>query len=148
MTHRIRCLQRAWGFCILALAVVPAQAALNLEQLWTADTHMVMEGSPMTADLNGDGDAEVITAAYENLIAVDGTGKELGQGRDVAGVGSSLQGTTRGNSPVWMDREKWYGMRTRSRYSARRLRLAILTTTVRWKWCRGTSRAFCMHSMH
>jgi outer membrane protein assembly factor BamB len=38
---------------------------------------MVMEGAPMTADLDGDGDAEVLTAAYENLIAVDGTGKEL-----------------------------------------------------------------------
>ncbi len=77
MTHSIRCLHSAWYLGVLVLAVVPAQAALNLEQLWAADTHMVMEGSPMTVDLNGDGDAEVITAAYENLIAVDGTGKEL-----------------------------------------------------------------------
>lgn len=38
---------------------------------------MVMEGAPMTVDLNGDGDAEIITAAYENLIAFDGDGKEL-----------------------------------------------------------------------
>lgn len=62
---------------LCAWLALPAKATLNLEQLWVAETHMVMEGAPMTADLNGDGDAEVITAAYENLIVVDGTGKEL-----------------------------------------------------------------------
>lgn len=29
------------------------------------------------ADLDGDGDAEILTAAYENTIVVGGTGKEL-----------------------------------------------------------------------
>ncbi|NUM52043.1 MAG: PQQ-binding-like beta-propeller repeat protein [Candidatus Hydrogenedentes bacterium] len=30
----------------------------------------------MTVDLDGDGDAEIVTAAYEELIAIDGDGKE------------------------------------------------------------------------
>ncbi|MBI2432263.1 MAG: PQQ-binding-like beta-propeller repeat protein [Candidatus Hydrogenedentes bacterium] len=54
-----------------------AVQALEVVPLWTAQTHMVMESSPMVVDLNGDGDAEVVTAAYENLIAVDGDGQEL-----------------------------------------------------------------------
>jgi hypothetical protein len=38
---------------------------------------MIMEGAPIVVDLNGDGDAEILTAAYENIIVVDGTGEEL-----------------------------------------------------------------------
>ena len=38
---------------------------------------MIMEGAPMVVDLDGDGDAEILTAAYENIIVVDGTGEEL-----------------------------------------------------------------------
>jgi len=62
----------------LALAANTAPAAgLEVELLWTANPDMVMEGAPMTVDLNGDGDAEILTAAYESLIAVDGAGKEI-----------------------------------------------------------------------
>ena len=52
-------------------------AALNIEPLWVANPDMIMEAAPMVVDLDGDGDAEILTAAYENLIVVDGTGKEL-----------------------------------------------------------------------
>jgi len=38
---------------------------------------MIMEGTPIVVDLDGDGDAEIVTAAYENIIVVDGTGEEL-----------------------------------------------------------------------
>jgi len=38
---------------------------------------MVMEGAPMTVDLDGDGDVEIITAAYQAIIAVDGSGEEF-----------------------------------------------------------------------
>jgi outer membrane protein assembly factor BamB len=52
-------------------------AGLDIEQLWVANPHMVMEGAPMVVDLDRNGDAEIVTAAYENIIAVDGSGKEL-----------------------------------------------------------------------
>src|SRR6185295_16831604 len=66
------------AFTLMALLAfsLRANAALNLEKLWTTEAHMVMEGAPMVVDLDGDGSAEVLTAAYENLIAVDGSGKE------------------------------------------------------------------------
>jgi len=54
-----------------------AASALDVEQLWVANPDMVMEGAAMVADLDGDGDDEVLTAAYENMIVVDGDGQEL-----------------------------------------------------------------------
>ncbi|MEO2031826.1 MAG: PQQ-binding-like beta-propeller repeat protein [Planctomycetaceae bacterium] len=59
-----------------ALATQPA-AGLEIEPLWVANPDMIMEGAPMVVDLDGDGDTEILTAAYENIIVVDGTGKEL-----------------------------------------------------------------------
>ena len=61
----------------LVLLVVLPSAAIEIEQLWVANPDMVMEGAPMVADLDGDGDAEILTAAYENIIVVDGAGEEL-----------------------------------------------------------------------
>ena len=52
-------------------------AGLEIESLWVANPDMIMEGAPMVVDLDGDGDAEILTAAYENIIVVDGTGEEL-----------------------------------------------------------------------
>jgi outer membrane protein assembly factor BamB len=52
-------------------------AAVDIPVLWQANVDMVMEGSAMVIDLDGDGAAEILTAAYENIIVVDGTGKEL-----------------------------------------------------------------------
>ena len=60
----------------VALAVVPAEA-LDIESLWAADPDMIMEGAAMVADLDGDGDDEILTAAYENIIVLDGGGEEL-----------------------------------------------------------------------
>ena len=51
--------------------------ALEIELLWVANPNMIMEGAPMVVDLDQDGDAEILTAAYENIIVVDGSGKEL-----------------------------------------------------------------------
>ena len=62
-------------FCTVLLA--NPSAAREIDQLWVADAHMVMEGAPMVVDLEGDGDAEILTAAYEHVIALDGTGREL-----------------------------------------------------------------------
>jgi outer membrane protein assembly factor BamB len=42
-----------------------------------ADPDMVMEGAAVVVDLDGDGADEVVTAAYEALIAIDGAGDEL-----------------------------------------------------------------------
>jgi outer membrane protein assembly factor BamB len=64
----------------LLFAFVPgsyAVATLDIKPLWQADVDMVFEGAPMVVDLDGDGDAEILTAAYENIIVVDGTGEEL-----------------------------------------------------------------------
>ena len=55
----------------------PASTALNIELLWVADADMIMETAPIVVDLDGDGDVEVLTAAYEHVIVVDGTGEEL-----------------------------------------------------------------------
>lgn len=38
---------------------------------------MIMEGAPMVTDLDANGQDEVLTAAYENLIAINGDGQEL-----------------------------------------------------------------------
>ena len=63
--------------CMCVALLAPSSRALEIQQLWAADANMVMEGAPMVVDLNGDGDAEILTAAYENLIVLDGTGQEL-----------------------------------------------------------------------
>ena len=68
----------ALGVLLSASAVfVPLTSfALDIEPLWVADPDMIMEGAPIVVDLDGDGSAEVITAAYEALIVVDGSGTE------------------------------------------------------------------------
>ena len=38
---------------------------------------MIMEGAPMVVDLDGDGDAELLTVSYQNIIVVDGIREEL-----------------------------------------------------------------------
>ncbi len=60
----------------LLLLSLPS-AALEIEPLWVANADMVMEGAPMIVDLDGDGDGEILTAAYENIIVMDGTGEQL-----------------------------------------------------------------------
>ncbi len=57
--------------------VAPSFAATELVQMWVAETNMVMEGAPLVVDLNRDGDAEIVTAAYQAIIAIDGNGREL-----------------------------------------------------------------------
>lgn len=59
------------------LFVVRPSFALDIEPLWTANPDMIMEGAPMVVDVDNDGDAEILTAAYQSIIVVDGTGKEL-----------------------------------------------------------------------
>jgi outer membrane protein assembly factor BamB len=58
------------------LLVRPAKG-MEIERLWTANAHMIMEAAPMAVDLDGDGDEEILTAAYQSIIAMDGTGEEL-----------------------------------------------------------------------
>jgi outer membrane protein assembly factor BamB len=48
-----------------------------ISQRWITDCNMVMQGSAVAADLNGDGNAGFLTAAYQSLIALDGAGNEL-----------------------------------------------------------------------
>lgn len=77
-SHPSRLPSSAFTVCLalLALSMAPCALALDLPLLWTADPDMIMEGAPVVVDLDGDGTAEVITAAYESLIAVDGSGAE------------------------------------------------------------------------
>ena len=72
-----RCLCRAMLSAALLAGLTCPAFALDLEQLWVANPDMIMEAAPMVVDLDGDGDAELLTAAYENLIVADGTGREL-----------------------------------------------------------------------
>lgn len=62
---------------ILNLSAFGAAAQIDIQQMWQLNVDMIMEGAPMVVDLNGDGDDEILTAAYENIIVVDGNGKEL-----------------------------------------------------------------------
>ena len=95
---------------------------LALPLTWTINTNTFLESAPTLADLNGDGTPEIIVAGREELIALDGTGKELwrwkGKGRfmtypsvltrpgtpaliyagDFAGFLSCIDGT---GKPVW-----------------------------------------------
>jgi hypothetical protein len=50
--------------------VAQRSAGLDIEPLWVANPDMIMEGAPMVVDLDGDGDAEILTAAYENIMKV------------------------------------------------------------------------------
>ena len=60
----------------ILLAGVPS-AAIEIDPVWSVHPDMIMEGAAMVVDLNGDGDGEILTAAYENIIVVDGDGEEL-----------------------------------------------------------------------
>jgi outer membrane protein assembly factor BamB len=59
------------------LCLARFSSAVEIESLWVANPDMIMEAAPMVADLDGDGDDEILTAAYESIIVLDGTGKEL-----------------------------------------------------------------------
>jgi outer membrane protein assembly factor BamB len=64
--------------CAVAVILIFScvSSALEIEPLWVADLDMIMEGAPIVVDLDGDGGDEVITAAYQAIIAVDGSGNE------------------------------------------------------------------------
>jgi len=62
---------------VVLASLSTAAETLKINQLWQANVDMVMEGAPMVVDLDGDGDEEIITAAYEHMIVVDGSGEEL-----------------------------------------------------------------------
>ncbi len=64
-------------FFIASATLSSASETLDINQLWEVNVDMVMEGAAMVADLDGDGDDEILTAAYEHIIVVDGTGEEL-----------------------------------------------------------------------
>lgn len=64
--------------CLACIALsLPSSHALEIEPLWVKGADMVMEGAASVVDLNGDGDAEILTAAYENMIVFDGNGEEF-----------------------------------------------------------------------
>jgi outer membrane protein assembly factor BamB len=48
-----------------------------IETRWVTDCDMVMQGSAIAADIDGDGNTEFLTAAYQAIIAVDAKGTEL-----------------------------------------------------------------------
>ncbi len=50
---------------------------LPIKQRWTANCDMVMQGAAVAADIDGDGNAEFLTAAYQAIIALDADGAEL-----------------------------------------------------------------------
>lgn len=72
-------------FCLFSLIPVLPVAALaasgggtlEMSLLWIAESKTYLETSAMLADLNGDGLQEGILAGREELIAIDGAGKEL-----------------------------------------------------------------------
>jgi outer membrane protein assembly factor BamB len=62
-----------------AQAARPAgsRAAAGLSLLWTVDTRTLLESAPTIADLHGDGRLQILAAGREEMIALDGAGKEL-----------------------------------------------------------------------
>jgi len=63
---------------LLLAATLPAGAAdIKLDQLWSVNLNSLLETAAIPADLDGDGPAEILVAAREELFALDGRGKEL-----------------------------------------------------------------------
>ncbi len=66
---------------IAALMLLPLHGALadapKISLAWTTSVHSMIETAPTVADLLGTGTSEVIAAAHEELVAVDGSGKEM-----------------------------------------------------------------------
>jgi len=56
---------------------VQEAARLDMPLLWTVQTATFLESAPTLADINGDGFDEVLLAAREEIIALDGAGREL-----------------------------------------------------------------------
>jgi outer membrane protein assembly factor BamB len=50
---------------------------LALPLLWSVDLKTFLESAPVIADIDGDGMGEVLVAGREEMIALDGSGKEL-----------------------------------------------------------------------
>ena len=75
-SRRYGLLRYVGSIAMMALLTQPS-TALDMEHLWVANPDMVMEGAPVVVDLDGDGDDEIILAAREAVIAVDGDGQEL-----------------------------------------------------------------------
>ncbi|MFH1742443.1 MAG: PQQ-binding-like beta-propeller repeat protein [bacterium] len=62
----------------LSVSLSPANAAdLKLPLLWTSNLATFLESAATLADINGDGDDEVLVAGREEIFALDGNGKEL-----------------------------------------------------------------------
>ncbi|MDP6126274.1 MAG: hypothetical protein QGH20_11040, partial [Candidatus Latescibacteria bacterium] len=51
--------------------------SLAITQSWTTDSNMVMQGSAISADLDGRGGSQFLTAAYQAIIAFAPSGEEL-----------------------------------------------------------------------
>jgi outer membrane protein assembly factor BamB len=64
-------------FSLGALSLSFPSTALDIEMLWGVNPDMIMEGAAVVVDLDGDGNAEILTAAYENIIVLNGAGEEL-----------------------------------------------------------------------
>jgi outer membrane protein assembly factor BamB len=63
---------------LFALSALPALAAPPaFTPLWTAEVHSMIESAPTIADLAGNGTSQVVVTAHEELVAIDGFGKEL-----------------------------------------------------------------------
>ena len=62
--------------CLIAIAPA-SQAEPQFQLRWTASLDTLLESSPTLADLNNDGLDEILVAGREELIALDGNGKEL-----------------------------------------------------------------------
>lgn len=79
----------ATGFALaLTIACLPtlcARAEEPIRALWTTDLKAYLESAASTADIDGDGLDEILVAALEEIIAVDGRGTVLwrthGEGR-------------------------------------------------------------------
>lgn len=61
-----------------------AMADTEFKELWRTNLVMLVESAPTVADLNGDGVDEIVVASREDVIAVDGHGKELWRWRTKA----------------------------------------------------------------
>lgn len=65
------------GIGLMLAPMVAGAAHLDFPTVWTYDTGTFLESAAIAADLNADGLDEILVAGREELIAVDGEGKEL-----------------------------------------------------------------------
>ena len=85
---------------IIILSAAISSASPILDTLWATDVHMFLESGPTVADLDSDGTAEIIVAARESVIILNGDGTERTRWTSAARLMTYPAVLSRSNEPA------------------------------------------------